>query len=566
MSSGPIQFAGLAPDTRSVRSGGEIGRFDLSAAIRLGRALRSAMSAAQSTTAAAVALVEAINSLEHEARPANVLVRAFGLTSLDQLNAALRTYVRQQDSSVADDAACLELLASRGIEPAWNDPARSDRHRAVVVTDRAEGMAPLLARQLRVGDSARAAVSAVYVPDAPNSRELTDKTFLRAFGVQSALALSIVAWPGESLMLIGFCRAALASSIVANFETVGAYARLGWLESVQARERFSESARERLRAAALEQLLGSHEVRLADLQHDLQRRLDQANEVARQAEQARRAELEGNNRNLQRAQRAMLNVIEDLREARSALEAKVQQRTQELRAANELLASRNQDLEEFVYIASHDLQEPLRTVAGYLQMIERRYGSKLGSEGDEFIRFAIDGAHRMQSLLESLLLYSRVSTKEKVFGLVHMDDALDDALKNLALRIEQSHAVIERSALPSVRADRTQLVQLFQNLLSNSLKFSGDKPPRIFVSSTTREGWIKLSVRDEGIGFNPKYVDRIFKLFRRLRRDTPGTGIGLSVCKKIAERHGGSIEAESCPGAGSTFSVNLPASTAVEGS
>jgi light-regulated signal transduction histidine kinase (bacteriophytochrome) len=281
-------------------------------------------------------------------------------------------------------------------------------------------------------------------------------------------------------------------------------------------------------------------------------------EHERQVSQSHAHTLEGYNATLRRAQRAMLNVVEDLREARAGLAEKVEQRTRELANANAQLDMRNQELEEFVYIASHDLQEPLRTVSGYLQMIERRYAGRLSDEVDEFIRFSIDGAHRMQELIESLLTYSRIARREKALDYLPLDVALDEALENLAFLARETGASIERTPLPRVQADRIEMVQLFQNLLSNALKFSGKAPPRVRVSGELSNGECKIVVRDEGIGFNPKYVDRIFKVFRRLRRDTPGTGIGLAVCKKIAERHGGRIEAHSAPGEGATFVVRFP--------
>ncbi|HVZ35027.1 MAG TPA: ATP-binding protein, partial [Polyangiaceae bacterium] len=200
----------------------------------------------------------------------------------------------------------------------------------------------------------------------------------------------------------------------------------------------------------------------------------------------------------------------------------------------------------------------LRTVGGYLQMIQRRYGSKLGVEADEFIGFAIDGSRRMQLLLESLLLYSRVATADTAFESVPLAEPLAVALQNLALLIQETHAQIDVGALPQLRANRVQMVQLFQNLLSNAIKFAGDRPPRAFVGSRTEGEFHVVFVRDQGIGFDPKFADRIFKVFRRLRRDTPGTGIGLSICKKISERHGGHIQAESSPGEGATFSVYFP--------
>jgi light-regulated signal transduction histidine kinase (bacteriophytochrome) len=271
-------------------------------------------------------------------------------------------------------------------------------------------------------------------------------------------------------------------------------------------------------------------------------------------------------RHLSRTQRAMLNVIDDLRQARESLASTVELRTRELATANRKLEARNRELEEFVYIASHDLQEPLRTVGGYLQLVQRRYGGTLGVDADEFIRYAIEGAQRMKALIESLLVYSRVTSSDRPLELVPLEEALTLAKKNLALRIEETNAVIEcQTPLPAVRGNRIQLAQLFQNLLSNSIKFSGPKPPRMYISCRAGEGLHVLEWRDEGIGFNPRFAERIFRIFRRLQRDTPGTGIGLAVCKRIAEAHGGTITADARPGEGATFTIRLPVTAKTEG-
>jgi signal transduction histidine kinase len=379
-----------------------------------------------------------------------------------------------------------------------------------------------------------------------------------AYGIRAIFGFGALAWPGEPFVISGFVRSVPGPELARALEILATHACLAWLDSRELELPIESVARERARAATLERLLSLHDRYVLDARLAWEHQLESARAERELTAANVAGKLEEQNRQLRRTQRAMLNVIEDLREAREALASKVEQRTRELAAANELLQMRNRDLEEFVYIASHDLQEPLRTVAGYLQMVERRYGSKLGVEADEFIRFAIDGAHRMQALIESLLFYSRVATKDKVFERIALDDALDEALKNLARRIEETGATIERGPLPHLRGDRTQMVQLFQNLLANALKFAGDKPPRVHVTGELAAGLCTIRVRDEGIGFNPKYADRIFKVFRRLRRDTEGTGIGLAVCKKIVERHGGRIEAESSPGEGATFSAHFP--------
>jgi signal transduction histidine kinase len=376
--------------------------------------------------------------------------------------------------------------------------------------------------------------------------------------VRSVFGFGVSMWPGESLVMIGFSRAFLERSTAHFFETVALYTRAAWLRTREAHAALHGVEYEQLRASALAGLVTSHEAHLRQAMGDLSAQLAAARAEATRSAEADARKIESHNVKLRRTQRAMLNVIDDLRDARGALESQVELRTRELHFANRQLEARNRELEEFAYIASHDLQEPLRTVGGYLQLIQRRYGSKLGVEADEFIGYAIQGAQRMQSLLESLLVYSRAAAADTAFESVPLSEPLAVAQQNLALRLEESRAAIESGPLPQVRANRMQMVQLFQNLLSNSIKFAGENPPRVSIASRTEGGFHVVSVRDHGIGFDPKFAERIFKVFRRLRRDTPGTGIGLSICKKIAERHGGHIEASSSPGAGATFSIYFP--------
>ncbi len=220
----------------------------------------------------------------------------------------------------------------------------------------------------------------------------------------------------------------------------------------------------------------------------------------------------------------------------------------------------NADLEQFASVASHDLKEPLRTVASFVQLLQRRYEGKLDAQADEFIAFAIDGASRMQKLIDDLLAFSRVGTRGGEFQSVECEKALRAALQNLTVAIQESGAGVTAEALPTVRADVTQLVSLFQNLIGNALKFHGAEPPRIHVSAQRNGAYWQLSVRDNGIGIEPRHFDRIFGIFQRLhtRQEYPGTGIGLAICKRIVERHGGKIWLESEPGKGTTFYFTLP--------
>ncbi|HEX7765262.1 MAG TPA: ATP-binding protein, partial [Nitrospira sp.] len=233
---------------------------------------------------------------------------------------------------------------------------------------------------------------------------------------------------------------------------------------------------------------------------------------------------------------------------------------QSLEESNAELARSNADLQQFAYVASHDLQEPLRMIASYTQLLARRYKGKLDSDADDFIGYAVDGANRMQKLINDLLAYSRVTTQGKVFEQVDCNQILEDVLSNLRIAIEENRAVVTHDALPVVTADGGQLGQLFQNLIGNAIKFHGKEPPRVHVSVELRNNEWQFSVLDNGIGVDPQYAERIFVIFQRLhnREEYPGTGIGLAVCKKIVERHGGRIWMQSPIGRGSIFYFTLP--------
>jgi len=279
----------------------------------------------------------------------------------------------------------------------------------------------------------------------------------------------------------------------------------------------------------------------------------------------------------------VLALQQELTERKRA-EAKLKQTVVDLKRSNA-------DLEQFAYVASHDLQEPLRMVASYVQLLERRYKGQLDADADDFIAYAVDGANRMQALINDLLAYSRVGTRGQLFEPTDCKVALDQALANLQVAIEESGAVVTHDGLPTVMADGSQLVQLFQNLIDNGIKFRSEEPPRIHVSakrlplpqteepvlpvpsgaerSEAEGGWGEggsewvFSVRDNGIGIDSEFFERIFIIFQRLhsREEHSGTGIGLAICKKIVERHGGRIWVESQPGKGSTFFFTLRGKT-----
>ena len=230
------------------------------------------------------------------------------------------------------------------------------------------------------------------------------------------------------------------------------------------------------------------------------------------------------------------------------------------------LARSNRELEQFAYIASHDLQEPLRMVGSYTQLLEQRYSAQLDDDARDFLRFAREGATRMRELIDALLSYSRIDTRAQPFTTVAMDQVLSLALENLRESIAQSKAEVIRGPMPSLEGDALQLGQVLQNLIGNAVKFHGPNPPHVWVTAERRGPDWRFSVRDDGIGIAPEYQERIFVLFQRLhsREEYPGTGIGLSVCKKVVERHGGKLWVESSgrPGEGTTFFFTIPAERA----
>jgi light-regulated signal transduction histidine kinase (bacteriophytochrome) len=248
---------------------------------------------------------------------------------------------------------------------------------------------------------------------------------------------------------------------------------------------------------------------------------------------------------------------------RLAAEAEDHKHTaRKLARRTEAMERSNKDLQQFAYVASHDLQEPLRMVSSYVQLLQRRYQGKLDADADDFIGFAVDGAMRMQQLIQGLLSYSRINTHGNPSSPTDVGEVLGQVITNLRLTIDESNARIAHDALPVVEADATQLVQLFQNLIANAIKFCGAVPPEILVTAEKEAPYWVFCVRDNGIGLDPEFADRIFTIFQRLhsRKDYPGTGIGLAICKRIVERHGGSIWVKSAPGEGSTFCFTLPVS------
>ena len=256
----------------------------------------------------------------------------------------------------------------------------------------------------------------------------------------------------------------------------------------------------------------------------------------------------------------------ELAAANQALEIEIvnRQRIEEtLQKTNQELRKSNEELEQFAYLASHDLREPLRMVTSFTKLLARRYSARLDAEADKIIGFAVDGATRMEELINDLLEYSRVGRQSKPFILVDFELVLDCSLRNLKILIQETNAEIRRTSLPTILGVPGQLVQLFQNLIENAITYRSQEPPQIEISAEERgEQWL-FWVKDNGIGIDTQYSDRIFQIFQRLhtRQEYPGTGIGLAMCHKIVEHHGGQIWVESELGQGATFYFTIIAKT-----
>jgi len=256
---------------------------------------------------------------------------------------------------------------------------------------------------------------------------------------------------------------------------------------------------------------------------------------------------------------------DQIRELNTRLEQRVAERTQELVRSNEALRQSNDDLNQFAYAASHDLQEPLRMVALYSEMLQVKYADRLDKEADQFISFIVNGAHRMEILLRDLLAYSQAGSAEGPAVPVDCGAVIEKVLLNLQASVQENQAEIRWDTLPTVEAHEIRLIQLFQNLVSNAIKYRSKAPPRIAISAARLDGEWLFAVEDNGIGIRPEYAQQVFGIFKRLHGHTyPGTGIGLAICQRIVERYGGRIWVESTPGEGSKFCFTLPASAAEE--
>jgi signal transduction histidine kinase len=322
---------------------------------------------------------------------------------------------------------------------------------------------------------------------------------------------------------------------------------------------------------------GDEKDRLEATQRAVLNILDDANEERSRQGAMHRALLNiledfgGEKERLEATQRAILNILDDFEDEKRKVEqvnAELRREVAEraaaegaLREKTDALARSNAELEQFAYVASHDLQEPLRMVSSYVQLFEKRYAGQVDAQAKKYIDYAVEGAKRMQALIGGLLEFSRVGRVDEPLGPVDTGAALDQALLNLRAAIEETRAVVTRGPLPTLTGNPGRLAQVFQNLIGNALKFRrSDEAPVVHVSAVPQRREWAFAVSDNGIGIDAQYLERIFVIFQRLhtRAEYPGTGIGLSICKKVIERHGGRIWVESRLGAGATFHFTIP--------
>ena len=301
----------------------------------------------------------------------------------------------------------------------------------------------------------------------------------------------------------------------------------------------------------------------------LQKQLQEQNILLQEEINSRQAvekALQEQNQLLQKEINSRQAVEKALQEQNVLLQQEISERRRAeaaLQKSNQELARSNAELEQFAYVASHDLQAPLATTASYAQLLEQRYQARLDEKANKYIRNIVDGCVRMQTLIDDLLAYSRIGRNQKPFEAVDCDRVFQEACANLQMAIRNNQAAITHDELPVLIADSSQLGQLFQNLIDNAIKYRQDAPPKIHIGVERYEDSWLFAVKDNGIGIDPKYADRIFQIFQRLhsRKEYSGTGIGLAICQKIVEHHGGHIWVESTPNLGSIFYFTIPDET-----
>ncbi|MDP2308753.1 MAG: ATP-binding protein [Pseudomonadota bacterium] len=505
----------------------QLQRFSLADTVAAGAALRGLGTAAATMAEAAQEVVGWLNVhlVDANAEPACVLVRVFRTHAVSAMPEDLQVYAREAaDGPLAPEARCLVLLATAGVEPAWNDPNASEGHRVIPLTsDRAVLRLPMISQLLQqLGVEVARVVQPTpalliggdcgfdvfHVPEAADSPHIPAQDFVRRYGVRSVVGFGGALPDGELFATILFSRVPIDDEQAQLFRNLAPAVKLALLPSAHtAFEGVLVPARglDSARANALDELLTIHE------------------------------EL----------------VVVQTRAAEWA-------RIEEARHSAELVRS-NAALQEFAHVVSHDLREPLRVIAGFSSLIAQKLGDSADTDLQRYLRFMVDGVQRMVRLLDGVLTYARLGTHPIVPVRVSAEDVLRDALSDLGAVIAEAGAVVAYDALPEVHADPVLLGQVFQNLISNAIKFRGKAQPSVRVSARREEGAWVFCVADNGLGIEAADQDRIFQIFRRAHGEGyPGMGVGLAICRQAIGLHGGHIWVDSVPGRGATFSFTIP--------
>jgi signal transduction histidine kinase len=495
-----------------------LSRFSLSDMMTCDGAIRQIGTRCQSQAEFASGLVRFLHDhLRDDAgHRALALVRFFETRRFAELDEELRALATGVLPEPAPDTRCLTLVATAGDREEWNDPSQSRGHRVIpLASTLAVERLPMIAQLLRqlgfpVGGMVhpdprvlldRRETDVFHVAEAQGSEYIpAQEAFVIPCGIRSVVGFGDVLPDGRLFVVILFSKVPIARDVAQLIGPMSLSTTMAQLAYLNVPNKTEEQI------ASVGRLLRSREQTVADQESKL------------------------------------LAALEDLARTNCALERS------------------NHDLEQFAYAASHDLQEPLRTISSYLELLADRYREHLDARGRQWIDFTVESADRMKRLIQDLLEYSRMGRRGDPSQPTHSRMAFEAAVANLGQVMDETGASVTHGLLPTVTADGEQLTRLFQNLIGNALKFHSDQRPEVRVAAERRPGEWLFSVRDNGIGIDPQFAERIFVIFQRLHTDSdyPGTGIGLALCKRIVERHGGRIWVESQPGCGATFFFTIP--------
>jgi signal transduction histidine kinase/ActR/RegA family two-component response regulator len=549
----------------------------------LGAELRRRADEDASVAELAARAVELVYGFAHEGRPACALVRAFLATPLARLPPSLREEARRRapEGSLTDETRCLCLVATRGTEPDWNDVERSAAHRVLPLSDAALAKAPMVAelvRQLGLHVTEMAPRSTFHVPHARDSGLVPAQDFVALNRIESVFGFGAEMPTGDALVIVAFSRVAVDRSAVRPFELVGLSVRLALLGTKETRAQLDEGARLAARAHALEDLCAVQHAHAAESAMEARAAMEAAALDARRATEAGQAELLAQNNKLRRTQRAMLNVVEDLREARASLEAKVAERTrrvvelleserasrQEAETARAQAEGANRMKDQFLSTVSHELRTPLNAMLGWATMLRE---DVLAPEKRATAIETIERNARAQvRLIEDLLDLARIlqGKFQLAVGPVEVVPIVESAIESLRPAAEAKGVRLQRmlDSHATIVGDGERLQQITWNLISNAIKFT-PRGGRVMVTVRRAASHVELEVSDTGQGIDAAFLPHVFEPFRQanggISRRAGGLGLGLSIVRSLVELHGGTVSAASeGAGAGSTFTVRVP--------